>query len=261
MVLSIFRQLSSSQVIASSVVVFRTHKTPRRERRFLLQMTVKEAPRILHSGSSGNQQPESKAPVFRRPQQTVPSHPRGITDGRGCFPSQRLRLVGSRRRRLESRWVWTTRSGWTRHRSASHPGHVERGRRPVIRGADTRVEMAATTPIRDKSQQPGDSLDFSHCLSMKLSTFLSRANAVPGQEVLAAGWQTGTFCSASWGRIATAKRLGAGVRNVKEGGALTVLVGLAAKFLLAASPPRLVTHTVTQPTRHGREGRERRTQP
>lgn len=93
---------------------------------------------------------------------------------------------------------------------------------------------------------------------MKLSTFLSCANAVPGQEVLAAGWQTGTFCSASWGRIATAKRLGAGVRNVKEGGALTALVGLAAKFLLAASPSSF-GHTHCHTADQTRARRERET--
>lgn len=142
-----------------------------------------------------------------------------------------------------------------------HPGHVERGRRPVIRGADTRVEMAATTPIRDKSQQPGDSLDFSPCLSMKLSTFLSRANAVPGQEVLAAGWQTGYLLFGQLGKDRngkTARSRGA----ERKGGRRSDRVGRIGCQVPACCIPFLVwSHTVTQPTRHGREGRERRTQP
>lgn len=107
---------------------------------------------------------------------------------------QRGQLVGSRRR--DGRGVSVGlddafRVGTTQERI--HPGPVERGRKSVIRGADTRVEVAATTSIRDESQQLDQRLAF-HPLSFDeaVDIALSQANAVPGQEVCAAGWQPGT---------------------------------------------------------------------
>lgn len=222
-------------------------------------MTAKGSSRILHSSSPeefGNV--ECPLPVFRRPEQTVLfSQPRGITDVVLSITSRRSG-VGSRRR--EERGVSVGlddafRVDTTQERI--HPGPVERGRTPVIRGAGG--EWPQRLQSKTKSTTRPQWL-FSRRLSMKLSIFLPRANAVPAQDVLAAGWQPGTFCSTSWGRMATAKRLGAGVRNVKEGGALTVLVGLAAKFLLDASPSSFGhphCHTADQ-TRERRGGwRER----
>lgn len=220
--------------------VFRIHKTPNKRKLAvpleLLQRGQREAstPASQRKSATGNCPSQSSAArsklccsrdleaspmwCFRSPQEVGSS---GRVVGRG----------------EEFRWVWTTRSGWTRPRSASIPVlSSERGRKSVIRGADTRVEVAATTSIRDESQQIDQRLALlPPSFDEAVDITLSQANAVPGQEVCAADWQPGTFCSASWGRMATAKRLGAGVRNVKEGGALTVLVGLAAKFLLAAS--------------------------
>lgn len=226
-------------------------------------MTAKAPSRILHSSSPeeiGNV--ECPLPVFCRPEQTVLfSQPRGITDMVLSITSRRSG-VGSRRR--EERGVSVGlddafRVDTTQERI--HPGPVERGRTPVIRGAGG--EWPQRLPSKTKSTTRPHWL-FSRRLSMKLSIFLPRANAVPEQEVIAAGWQPGTFCSTSWGRMATAKRLGAGVRNVKEGGTLTVLVGLAAKFLLDASLSSFghtLSHSRPDTGEKGRPARERRIPP
>lgn len=127
-----------------------------------------------------------------------------------------------------------------------HPGPVERGRTPVIRGAGG--EWPQRLPSKTKSTTRPQWL-FSRRLSMKLSIFLPRANAVPEQEVLTAGWQPGTFCSTSWGRMATAKRLGAGVRNVKEGRRSDRVGRIGCQVPARCIPFLVWSHTVTQPRR------------
>lgn len=135
-----------------------------------------------------------------------------------------------------------------------HPGPVERGRTPVIRGAGG--EWPQRLPSKTKSTTRPQRL-FSRRLSMKLSISPSR-QCCPGTGGPRCWLATGHLLFNQLGKDGNGKRLGAGVRNVKEGGALTVLVGLAAKFLLDASPSSFGhthCHTAEDTGKKGRPAR------
>lgn len=261
MVLSIFRQLSSRQVIASSVVVFRTHKTLRRKRRFLLQMTVKEAPRILHSGSPAeisnqNRKPQSSGARSKLFPPNLEASPMGVD-------AFHLKGVGwSGRVGGDSSLGGSGRRVQGGHDTGAHPsrscraGYEAGDKGSGYPGGDGRNDSHQGQKSTTRGQPGFLPLPFDEAVDISLSR-----QCCPGTGGPRCWLANGHLLFGQLGKDRngkTARSRGA----ERKGGRRSDRVGRIGCQVPACCIPFLVwSHTVTQPTRHGREGRERRTQP